>query len=211
MLGSLRILPNSLVAYLAHNLVSNAQNEAKQIRDPPDLKRLERQRSRSRASTISKEHESDGQTRARAGFSDHALAATASLGRSLLSTVSGGTLRPTKTSASASQTARPTPSRSATARPSAAAVVQAGTSDSNDVSGNTTPSREIPSVELESIIPDESRPPTVVLSRNNLGSFFQSEKARAAVGKMPKASRFNGAEPLTDRYGFICKHFNLRN
>lgn len=63
----------------------------------------------------------------------------------------------------------------------------------------------LPSVEMASIVPDENRPPTVLLSRRQLGSFFQSSKS---VPTLRTATRFSGTEPpLTDRYGFICKHF----
>lgn len=61
-----------------------------------------------------------------------------------------------------------------------------------------------PSVELASIVPDESRPPTVLLSRQNLGSFFTS--SRKGTPKLSTATRFTSDQPpLTDRYGFICK------
>ena len=70
-----------------------------------------------------------------------------------------------------------------------------------------------PSVELSSIVPDETRPPTVLLSRRNLGSFFQSSKnvnalvQGATASKLVTASRFKSDEPpLTDRYGFICQY-----
>lgn len=60
-----------------------------------------------------------------------------------------------------------------------------------------------PSVELASIVPDESRPPTVLLSRQNLGSFFTS--SRKGTPKLSTATRFTSDQPpLTDRYGFIC-------
>jgi hypothetical protein len=63
----------------------------------------------------------------------------------------------------------------------------------------------LPSVEMGSMSMDESRPPTVVLSRQNLGGFFQVGK-----GKLITASRFVGDEPpLTDRYGFICQSNNV--
>ena len=69
-----------------------------------------------------------------------------------------------------------------------------------------SPSEEtpLPSVELSSIVPDEVRPPTVLLSRRNLGNFFQSSKS--VPTRLSTASRFKSDEPpLTDRYGFICE------
>jgi hypothetical protein len=69
--------------------------------------------------------------------------------------------------------------------------------------GTGSPSADTPppSVELSSIVPDETRPPTVLLSRQNLGSFFQSTRT-----KLTTATRFTSDQPpLTDRYGFICE------
>lgn len=64
------------------------------------------------------------------------------------------------------------------------------------------PSTPLPSVEMASIVADEYQPPTVMLSRQNLGSFFQTNKS----GKLHTATRFQGSDPpLTDRYGFICE------
>lgn len=62
-----------------------------------------------------------------------------------------------------------------------------------------------PSVELASIVPDEARPPTVLLSRQNLGNFFMSNNSPGRT-KLNTATRFKSdAPPLTDRYGFICE------
>lgn len=65
------------------------------------------------------------------------------------------------------------------------------------------PNAPLPSVEMASIVAEENQPPTVLLSRQNLGSFFQANKS----GRMHTATRFQGSDPpLTDRYGFICKY-----
>lgn len=75
-----------------------------------------------------------------------------------------------------------------------------GSTDASPTGEYTPP----PSVELAAIVAEENRPPTVLLSRQNLGSFFQSNQINKA--KLVTASRFRNSEPpLTDRYGFICK------
>lgn len=107
------------------------------------------------------------------------------------------------------------PRRTRTPRATAAVIINTGNASAGGtglgISGVGTamphspveaPARDTPppSVELASIVPDESRPPTVLLSRQNLGSFFQSTRSN----KLPTATRFEGDQPpLTDRYGFI--------
>ena len=137
------------------------------------------------------------------GYSGSALA----VGRSLLSGVSSTTIRAPKTSTGSlsrssfvnrAQASRPFPIASS---PPPSAESLKHTSDAS----NSEPLPP-PSVELSSIVPDEARPPTVLLSRQNLGSFFMSSKV--GRGRLSTASRFknNGDEPpLTDRYGFICE------
>ncbi|WVQ76837.1 hypothetical protein IAR50_006511 [Cryptococcus sp. DSM 104548] len=206
-LVSTKIPANSLIAYLAHSLVNTARDEGIVIKEPVGRRRS---RDASRSQTIpmadhvsmppnSNDPAGDGKT-----YGDGALAATAFLGRSLLSSVAGATMRGSKNIVgSGSYEPRP-PLRSrgssSRGRPSATAspaVAQHSTMDS-------PPSAEapLPSVELSSIVPDESRPPTVLLSRENIGSFFQANKM--AKQKIATASRFKSEEPpLTDRYGFI--------
>ncbi|ODO03174.1 hypothetical protein I350_06019 [Cryptococcus amylolentus CBS 6273] len=206
-LVSTKIPANSLVACLAHSLVNTARDEGIAIKEPVGRRRS---RDASRSQTVSTANHvpisvngtdptGDGRQ-----YGDGALAVTASLGRSLLSSVAGATMRGSKNMVgSGSDEPRPSlRSRGSSSRghPSAVAspaVVQHTTMDS-------PPSAEtpLPSVELSSIVPDESRPPTVLLSRENIGSFFQANKM--AKQKIATASRFRSEEPpLTDRYGFI--------
>ncbi|WVQ84107.1 hypothetical protein IAT38_006252 [Cryptococcus sp. DSM 104549] len=232
-LVSPEIPPNSLIAYLAHSLVSNARDEGIVVRDSA-LRRRSRDLSRGRAMSVASQEvgmdigASDGTGSAGGGkgggggsrdgargYGDTALAATASLGRSLLSSMTNATMRGSKSASSpvagsnsgAGDDSRPSLlSRVSSSRgfPTTAispppSLSQPATSAHNAHAQDGAP---LPSVELSSIVPDESRPPTVLLSRQNLGSFFQSSKI--GRGKMTTASRFEGAEPpLTDRYGFI--------
>lgn len=150
------------------------------------------------------------------GYSDQALAATASLGRSLLSTVSNATTRAKVYTPSNHQDDRPSArprllNRVSSSRPNpttalTAAPVTPQISHSSSHSGSDD-NPTLPSVEMASIVPDEHRPPTVLLSRRQLGSFFQSSKS---VPTLRTATRFSGSEPpLTDRYGFICKQGSI--
>ncbi|EIW67400.1 hypothetical protein TREMEDRAFT_11606, partial [Tremella mesenterica DSM 1558] len=190
----------SLIAYLAHSLVSNARDEGIVAREPPG-RRQSRDLSRSRATSIASQLSPDlanaTPTRER-GYGDQALAATASLGRTLLSSVSTATMR---ARAMGEDIGRPSLlSRASHSRslPTVTSLAAPQLSDSSPLV-QTSPNAEIPppSVELSSIVPDDARPPTMVLSRQNLGSFFQSTKLKTAT-------RFdNGETPLTDRYGFI--------
>jgi hypothetical protein len=145
------------------------------------------------------------------GYTDTARSATAAIGRSLLSTVSNATMRAKAYSVGIED--QPPPSsrpallnRASSSRAFPTTAVSGGTFNSHktpDLSQDNTESMPIPSVELSSIVADENRPPTVLLSRQQLGSFFQSSKA---VPTLRTASRFKSTEtPLTDRYGFICK------
>ena len=196
--------PNSLVAYLAHALVSNARDEHITAKDPPGRRGS---RSRSRATSVASQEAvpasrpMGGDTRDTKRYGDQALA----VGRSLLSSVSNATLRGTM--GITESVPRPSLlSRVSSSRPFPTTAISPPTVDRPSGSSTTSPTEETPppSVELASIVPDESRPPTVLLSRQNLGSFFQSSKIGRT--KMQTASRFKSAEPpLTDRYGFICE------
>nr|XP_031860049.1 uncharacterized protein CI109_004412 [Kwoniella shandongensis]KAA5527121.1 hypothetical protein CI109_004412 [Kwoniella shandongensis] len=219
-LTSPEIPPNALIAYLAHSLVSNARDEGIVARTPPDQRRQSRDlsRSRSRAASINSQDavammsdpsSSPSGTPSREqqksyGYGDQALAATASLGRSLLSSVSNATIRGTKAISGTNEDIRPSLlSRTSSTRafPTTAVSPPSG-AQVGGINHSTVDETPLPSVELSSIVPDESRPPTVLLSRQNLGSFFQSAKVNKT--KMTTASRFESdEEPLTDRYGFI--------
>jgi hypothetical protein len=150
------------------------------------------------------------------GYSDSARSATAAIGRSLFSTVSNATMRAKAYSVGIDD--QPTPSRPAllnrasSSRAFPTTAVSGGTFNHHDQADDTQNSLEattrLPSVELLSIVADENRPPTVLLSRQQLGSYFQSSKA---VPTLRTASRFMSSEaPLTDRYGFICE-FNYNS
>ncbi|KAK4689732.1 small G protein signaling modulator 3, partial [Tremellales sp. Uapishka_1] len=200
-LFSIGIPANSLIAYLAHSLVGTARDEGIVARDPPGRRRS-RDQSRSRAATVSSQDGmSTPQKDAKNGYGDQALAATASLGRTLLSSVSSATVRGTKAVLGEDSPRPSLLSRGSSATKTALSQPMANHTSSSSA---TSPLDEspLPSVELSSILPEESRPPTVLLSRQNLGTFFQSTKA--GKSRMQTASRFNGnEEPLTDRYGFI--------
>ncbi|XAO21799.1 hypothetical protein I312_100555 [Cryptococcus bacillisporus CA1280] len=200
--------PKALIARLAHSLVSNARDEGIVAKEPANHRRS-RDVSRSRAISLGDQEclqTDEARNKDGKGYGDAALTATASLGRTLLSSVTGATIRGSRSGASvAGEEARPSLlSRgssghgfSVAAAPSSAAISHSAAVGSPAFEG--TP---LPSVELSSIVPDESRPPTVLLSRENLGSFFQSNRVNRA--KMVTASRFESDEPpLTDRYGFI--------
>ena len=225
-LVSAEIASTSLVAYLANALVSNARDEGILAKDPPGHRRgstISRSRAASTASgeQIGTESDSGSASRGQSGrrdgqvglgYSDQAFAATASLGRSLLSTVSNATIR-AKGHTPASTDDRPTirprllnrvsssRTNATTALTAAPATPQVSHSSSHSGSDDDP---TLPSVEMASIVPDEHRPPTVLLSRRQLGSFFQSSRS---VPTLRTATRFSGSEPpLTDRYGFICEH-----
>ena len=209
---------NSLVAYLAHALVSNARDDGISIRETV------RRNSRSRAASISSTdnpYKTPDAKDTYTGYGDTALAMGKSLFSSV-SSVSSATLRGSKLPASSyagstnddsgthhtSYQHRPSLlSRVSSSRPFPTTAVSPPNLDYHASSGGASPSEETPppSVELASIVPDESRPPTVLLSRQNLGNFFLSHRA-AGRGLVSTASRFKGGEaPLTDRYGFICE------
>ncbi|KIR80605.1 hypothetical protein I306_02059 [Cryptococcus gattii EJB2] len=200
--------PKALIARLAHSLVSNARDEGIVAKEPANHRRS-RDVSRSRAISLGDQERlqtDEAKIKDGKGYGDSALTATASLGRTLLSSVTGATIRGSRSGASvAGEEARPSLlSRgssghgfSVAAAPSSPAI-----SHSAAVGSPAFEETPLPSVELSSIVPDESRPPTVLLSRENLGSFFQSNRVNRA--KMVTASRFESDEPpLTDRYGFI--------
>lgn len=180
---------NEKLASYAHALVSNARDQGIAPRDPAG-----RRRARSRAASVNSKGED-----ASSGYGDQANAATAAVGQ-LLSRGKAAisALQPPQPS----RPARPALSHRASSRPyptTAMATSLPSPGNSPDDSPAETPP---PSVELSSIVPDETRPPTVLLSRQNLGSFFQSTRAPK---KLTTATRFTGdLEPLTDRYGFIC-------
>lgn len=124
------------------------------------------------------------------------LAATSALSRALNSATG---LK------SSSSSKRSKPSQSSTQRPS---VDVASSSRMADGPSSTSASAPVPSVELESIEPQESRPPTLVSDRSNLRRLFSS--GRSTQKKSKRASRFESKlEPLTDRYGFIYDTRNL--
>lgn len=227
-LVSATIPSTSLVAYLAHALVSTARDEGIVAKDPPGRKRaftINSGRSRATSNASAEQiYESSGSSsgvqgagsardpQMGKGYSDQAIAVTASLGRSLLSSVSNATAR-AKTYGSSHQEASPTarPSllnRVSSSRPNPTTALSS-TPVTPQISQTTShPGSDdyptLPSVEMSSIVPDEHRPPTVLLSRRQLGSFFQSSKS---VPTLRTATRFSGTDPpLTDRYGFICAY-----
>jgi len=196
--------PNSLVAYLAHSLVSNARDEGITIRET--VRRNSRSRATSVISTDSPFNKSSGSdtpakdAKAGYGYGDTALA----MGKSLLSTVSGATLRGSKSTASDDHHRPSLLSRVSSTRPFPTTAVSPPMAEHRAGSAMVSPTEETPppSVELASIVPDEARPPTVLLSRQNLGNFFLSTHK----AKLSTATRFKSdAPPLTDRYGFICE------
>jgi hypothetical protein len=193
------------VAYLAHSLVSNARDEGISARSAPGRRRSG-DRGRSRATTVNSQDDGSVGSRDANGYGNQALAATASLGRSLLSSVSNATVRGSKAIAG-SDDARPSLlNRVSSNRPFPTTAVSQPLQHQGSGSSAASPSEEtpLPSVELSSIVSEESKPPTVMLSRQNLGTFFQS--AKAGRTRMQVATRFNGQdEPLVDRYGFECK------
>ncbi|KAL7423526.1 hypothetical protein Q5752_001106 [Cryptotrichosporon argae] len=194
--------PDSLIASLAHRLVSAARDAGIVARDPVELRR---ERSRSRAASLSASVRRDdaipvpkpsrGDTRggapAWAGAAD-TVSATVNMGRSLLSSVSTATIRAARAPPAQPHDDRP----GLLSRSSSSRHFGANSNERDDEDDDEVPA---PSVEMASILPDETRPPTVLLNRHNLGSFFQSNRA-----KIVTATRFKAAEPpLTDRYGFI--------
>ncbi|KIR36411.1 hypothetical protein I352_01360 [Cryptococcus deuterogattii MMRL2647] len=199
--------PKALIARLAHSLVSNARDEGIFAKEPAN--RRSRDVSRSRAISLGdQEHLQTDEARNKdgKGYGESALTATASLGRTLLSSVTGATIRGSRSGASvAGEEARPSLlSRGSSGHGFSVAAAPSSPAISHSAAVGSPPSEgtPLPSVELSSIVPDESRPPTVLLSRENLGSFFQSNRVNRA--KMVTASRFESDEPpLTDRYGFI--------
>lgn len=184
-------------------------------RDPPTAKR---ERARSRAASVTSQQAAAAVEPATAsamatslgsasaierrdptgaGYSDQAIAATVAVGRTLLSrgkaAISGKVDEPM---------ARPALVNRATSRPfpttAMAPALQSPGEPGFPLHTDTPP----PSVELGTIVPDEARPPTVLLSRQNLASFFQS--SRVGAPKLATATRFTSDQPpLTDRYGFI--------
>ncbi|WWC71777.1 uncharacterized protein I206_105736 [Kwoniella pini CBS 10737] len=203
---SSEIPSNSLIAYLAHSLVETARDDGIIARDAVSDRRRSKDLSRSRAASTGSQYPASDLDKSRetrsSGYGDQALAATASLGRSLLSSVSNATIRGTKAISSITDDPRPALiSRSSSSRafPTTAVSAPAAIGQSGSSATSPTEERPLPSVELSSIVPDDIRPPTVTLSRQNLGSFFQTAKSKLAT-----ASRFESEEePLTDRYGFI--------
>ncbi|OCF75968.1 hypothetical protein I204_03265 [Kwoniella mangroviensis CBS 8886] len=203
---SSEIPSNSLIAYLAHSLISNARDDGIVARDAVTDRRRSRDFSRSRATSIGSQYPAVDPDKTRegkgAGYGDQALAATASLGRTLISSVSNATIRGTRAISSITDESRPSllqRTSSSRAFPTTAISAPSAVGQSGSSATSPTEERPLPSVELSSIVPDDIRPPTVTLSRQNLGSFFQNTKTKIAT-----ASRFESEdEPLTDRYGFI--------
>lgn len=188
------------VAALAHALVSSARDQGIVPRDPPG-----RARARSRAASVGSQQAPTGQaapgTEPAHGYGDQALAATVAVGRTLLK--HGKAAIEGLGDAPARPTSRPALLHRASSRPFPTTAMAQALPSPGHSPGTLSPSADTPppSVELSSIVPDESRPPTVLLSRQNLGSFFQSSRA-----KLTTATRFTSDQPpLTDRYGFICE------
>ncbi|ORX38703.1 rab-GTPase-TBC domain-domain-containing protein [Kockovaella imperatae] len=207
-LDSSAIPPNSLVAYLAHSLVSNARDEGLVSKVSTERRTS---KSRARATSIASQEsqrsipveiEPPVSAESTKSYGDQARA----VGRSLLSSVSHATIRGTKAmSAKTEDVARPATLARTMSRPFLGNVSSPPlVNDMRPSPSSTSPQDETPppSVELASIIPDEARPPTVLLSRQNLGSFFRASEVGKV--KLSTASRFQSSEPpLTDRYGFI--------
>lgn len=204
-----------MIAYLAHSLVSTARDNDITIKEPPGRRRANTSSlTRSRAASVAsaESRRTDNQENGNKGYSDSARSATAAIGRSLLSTVSNATMRAKAYSVGTEEqpvNSRPALlNRASSSRAFPTTAVSGGTFNHHktpDLSQSDTETMPLPSVELSSIVADENRPPTVLLSRQQLGSFFQSSKA---VPTLRTASRFKSTEaPLTDRYGFICKSF----
>lgn len=161
-------------------LVSNARDEGISVKEPPG-----RQRARSRAASVS-----SGPPILNEPEGGDVVSGAVAAGRSFIS----------RSKAAMGMDDPKAPKRPALLnRPSSRTPTTAVT-PSSEVNGPLPP----PSVELASIVPDESRPPTVLLSRQNLGSFFTS--SRKGTPKLSTATRFTSDQPpLTDRYGFICE------
>ena len=215
-LVSLDIHSTSLIAVLAHSLVSTARDKDIAIKEPPGRRRADTASlARSRAASVvsAEKRRTDNEDNASRGYSDSARSATAAIGRSLLSTVSNATTRAKTYSVGLedeSVLSRPALlNRASSSRAYPTTAVSGGTFNHHktpDLSQFDTETMPLPSVELSSIVADENRPPTVLLSRQQLGSFFQSSKA---VPTLRTASRFKSGEtPLTDRYGFICEEYS---
>jgi len=106
------------------------------------------------------------------------------------------------------------PSSRSISRPKASTLTQAPAElDGSARSGEGTSSSEtmpIPSVELDSIEPQESRPPTLISDRTGLRRLFSTHRSASEAAKARRSSRFGGGlEPLTDKYGFIYDTRNL--
>ena len=211
-LVSLDISSTSLIACLAHSLVSTARDNEIAIHEPPGRRRANTSslpRSRAASVVSAESRRADNLEDGNKGYSDSARSATAAIGRSLLSTVSNATMRAKAYSVGIEDepaSLRPALlNRASSSRAFPTTAVSGGTFNQHktpDLSHGDAETMPLPSVELSSIVADENRPPTVLLSRQQLGSFFQSSKA---VPTLRTASRFKSTEaPLTDRYGFIC-------
>lgn len=199
-LTSSRINPSSVIARLSHALVTAARDQGITTKEPLGRRRSSRE-NRSRAVSIISQQSSLLSTGSASpskepGYGD-ALVATATYGKSLLSTISTATLRGAKQMTYGAST----PSRPALIDRASSSKLFPTTAIAATPT-TTSPTATLPSVELSSIVSEENQAPTVLLSRQNLGSFFSHGKR---VTKMQTATRFNGDEPpLTDRYGFIC-------
>ncbi|TXT10778.1 hypothetical protein VHUM_02283 [Vanrija humicola] len=201
LVDSARINASSSIARLAHTLVSNARDAHVVPREPPTAKR---EHARSRAASVASQQAAAASG---TGYSDQAIAATVAVGRTLLSrskaAISGG-------SKVEEPMARPTLVHRATSRPFPTTAMAPALQGSGELGLPAHSDTPPPSVELGTIVPDEDRPPTVLLSRQNLASFFQS--SRVGAPKLATATRFTSDQPpLTDRYGFIydIQHANM--
>lgn len=195
------------MAYLAHTLVSNARDEGITIIETA------RRNSRSRATSVTSSENplariasTDITVKDGKGYTYGYGETAVAMGKSLFSSVSSATLRGSKSTMGEDHPRPSLLSRVSSSRPFPTTAVSPPMDQQYSTSSLTSPTEEVPppSVELASIVPDETRPPTVLLSRRNLGNFFLSNKVDQP--KLSTASRFKSDEPpLTDRYGFICE------
>ncbi len=183
--------PSGLLAYLAHSLVTNAQEEGITVREPLD---------RSRRASASRPK--DGYTSPTMG--EQAMQITASLSNAL-----AGKLDPRKFVSSKSNDARKSLLRTLSSRPETTPDGTTSpktpvTPSSHPAAGTSTPPSptrvDMPAVELNSIGAWSSKPPSLLPRRNTLGAFLRLEEARPAT-------QFNGknVKPYTDPYGFVCE------
>jgi hypothetical protein len=203
------LAPSSLIAYLAHSLVSHAQEEGITVKEPQQSRRVSvsRQPGRERR----RQTPNAGST-----YGEQAMQITASLSsalagvgvdprkfipssrvsavdarRALLRSLPGG--RPEGRTSEGSATPR---------TPVTAGSAAVGDTTTTPPPPSSSPTRTMPAVELNSIGSWSSRPPTLLPRRNTLDDFLHLDRGDAKV-----ASQFDGKDvkPYTDRYGFVCE------